>query len=410
MMHSENRLLTLATYLFFVMIYIQDTIPHGQILTLASLIMMIVSCWDHEKKTFYVPVRSGFLIYMVIFLLFCASSMLWAEDTSLTFNAVRQLLTAIIEIAVLYCCYHSRSDNPVSSLLDIATNGGYIVLTYLLLKYGWSTIIKMLSDEERAGNSEIINLNTLGMCAAYAIVINMYFILYEGTRIRDLLIIPAAVMIAFSGSRKAIVIVVAGVLMVIVFKNWKKEDPVNSVLKGLFFLALGVIVILLVYYLPVFNMLRTRLEGLWYGISGSSGADGSTSIRLFYDEIGLDLFAQKPVLGIGINNAGVYMRRYYGHPHLHNNFIELLACGGIIGFAVHYSIYVYLFYNFWKLRRYRTKEYDICLIILVIRFVMGYGHIQYYQTITYYYLMIMILFVMWMKRETGGIADGTGQM
>ncbi len=396
---TKNKLLTLGAYLFFIMLYIQDTIPYGQILTLLSLILMIAGGWDHEKRTFFVPIESGFLIYMVLFFLFCLSSMIWAEDASRTFTTVRQLFTILIEITILFSCCYNCSDSPVGTLLDTVVNGGYIVLTYLIFKYGWSNIINMLSDEERAENSEIINMNTLGMCAAYAIVINVYFILYEGARIRDVMMIPALLMIAFSGSRKAIVIVIAGVLLVIMFKNWKKDDVTNSLLKGLFFLALAVIIILLLYDLPIFNMLRTRLEGLWDGISGSSGADGSTDVRLFYDRIGMELFGQNPILGIGIYNAGVYIRRLYGHPHLHNNFIELLACGGIIGFMIHYSIYAYLFYNFWKLRRYRTKEYDICLIILAIRFVMGYGHIQYSSLLTYFYLVMITLFVRYMKRD-----------
>lgn len=389
-------LLTFSTYVFFVMIYIEDTIPYGQVLTFVSLLLMILGTWEQGKKTFSIPAKSGFLLYLGAFFLFCVASMTWAENPARTFIIVRGMLMILIQMTIVYSCHYERTS--IDTFLKIIMNGGYIVLFYAVLRYGWSTILNSLTEDIRISN-EFLNANTLGMCAAYAIVINVYYMLYEKPRVHDLLIIPSLLIIAASGSRKSIIIVVAGILMLIFLKNFQNKKFIQNFMKGAVGLAVAVVLVFGLSRLPVFDILRRRMTGIWTIINGTAVRGTSGYIRMVYNQIGIDLFKKHPLLGIGLHNANLYIGQYYGHVHFHNNFVELLACGGIIGFLIYYSIYFNIFYGFWKTRRHRTKEYDICLILFTIRFVMGYGHVQYYQIATYFYLMVFFLFISRLRKQ-----------
>ena len=388
--------LIVATYMFFLLTYIEDTIPYGQIFTFSALALMILSCYGSGKKGFYLQLKSGFLGYMVIFFVFCILSTLWAEDASRTLVIVRGMLMVLIEMTIVYSCHYERTS--VDSFLKLIMYGGYIVVFYAVLRYGWSNIISAFSEDIRISN-ELLNANTLGMCAAYSMVINFYYILYERPRLLDLLMVPSLVIIAASGSRKSIVIVVSGMLALVFLKNLQNKNFATNMLKGFIGLILVVGIFFLLSRLPIFEILRSRMNGLWSIVTGTAVKGTSGYIRMVYNETGIELFKQHPILGIGLHNASRYIGQYYGHVHFHNNFIELLACGGIVGFLVHYSIYFCLFVFFWKTRKNRTKEYDICLILLAIRFVMGYGHIQYYQILTYFYLMVFYLFAVRKKKQ-----------
>ena len=395
-------LLTFSTYMFFVMTYIEDTIPYGQILTLASLVLMILGTWGQSRKHLSIP-RSGFLLYLGAFFLFCVASMTWAESSTRTFIIVRGMLMILIEMTIVFSCHYERTS--IDSFLRIIMNGGYVVLAYAVLKYGWSTILNSLTEDIRISN-EFLNANTLGMCAAYSIVINFYYVIYEKPRVHDLLIIPSLIIIAASGSRKSIIIVVVGILMMVVLKNLQNKRFMQNLLKGTLGLVAAIGMIFALSRLPAFDILRNRMTGMWTVINGTAVRGTSGYIRMVYNQIGIELFKNHPLLGIGLHNANRYISQYYGHPHLHNNFIELLACGGIVGFLIHYSIYIVIFVGFLKTRKRRTKEYDICLILFVIRFVMGYGHIQYYQITTYFYLMVFFLFINRLKQQKSDLTLG----
>ena len=390
MTKTRIDLFSVSTFLVFVLSFIEETIPYGQVLTLASLILMVISCVDRKKNTFFLPLRSGYLIYLYAFFLFCVMSMLWAEDPTRTIVIVRGMIIILIEMTVIYSCHFNCFS--LDRLLKSILYGGYTVIIYAILRYGWSTILYSLSEDMRISN-QVLNANTIGMCAAYSIVVNFYYIIYEKLKATDVLIVLATFSIAASGSRKAIVIVIVGVLMLIFFRNLQNKSLADTLITGTVGLTGAVGIMVVLSRLEVFKVLKTRMAALWSVISGTAERGTTGYIRMVYNQTGIELFKEHPVLGIGLHNGSRYIGHYYGHVHFHNNFVELLACGGIIGFLFYYSMYIYLFAAYLLLFKARTREYDICFTLMFIRFAMGYGHIQYYQIGSYFYLMVFFLYI-----------------
>ena len=202
------------------MAYIEDTIKYGQFITFLALVLMVISS-SRKRELSFTIVKSKFLLFLATFTVFCALSMLWAQNPSRSFIVVRRMIIILIEISIAYSCLYNKIST--NEFLKVFMYGGYLIILYSTMRYGLSSIITALSESTRMTN-EYINANTLGMCAAYSIVINIYFIIYEKLSIHDLFMIPSLVIIAVSGSRKSILIVILGFLMIIIMKNIFKKS------------------------------------------------------------------------------------------------------------------------------------------------------------------------------------------
>ena len=339
-----------------------------------------------------VPVNNnGFITYILVFLLFCVASRLWAEDPSLSTNKINGLLFIFVGMISVHLSFWGYT--TIEDLLKAIMYGGYLVILYTFLRYGLGGIIRLAANDVRITN-DLFNANTIGMCAAYALVINIYFVFYEHLKLRDIFMLPAFVLLIVSQSRKAIIIVALGVVGIFILRNLNKKSFGLSFLKllgGL--LALGILFVAisrLAFMQPIMNRLTEILEML---AGTGTRSTNSAWIRFAYIDLGIELFKHNPILGIGIGNANIYTQLYYHHNHyLHNNYVELLSCGGIIGFIIYYSMHLYLVINYFKYRKFRDREYDICLVLLISNLVIDYGIVSYYDKANY-----LFLFVLWLK-------------
>ena len=314
-------------------------------------------------------------------------SSLWAIRSSWARSKGIDILEILIAMTVIYL--NCQGEQCVNDLLRIIMYACYAVVIYAVLYYGVRNILDLLSSSVRIPN-EAINANQLGLCAAYAIIINLYYILYGKLKGRDILILPYLILLDMSGSRKAIVLLGAGIIFLFVLKNWNTEKKARSALRILLILGLLALLLVIVINLPAFSNLKSRMYDLINIVANDDyNRNNSAWIRLEYNKLGIELFKSHPLLGIGIGSANVYTSQFYGHDHfLHNNIIEMLACGGIIGFLLYYSIYFLILARFIRYRKSRDKEYDICLVLLILTLVMDYGMISYLEKSTYLFLLL----------------------
>ena len=134
--------------------------------------------------------------------------------------------------------------------------------------------------------------------------------------------------------------------------------------------------------------------------SGKGKADSSALIRKQMIEIGWKEFLEHPIGGIGISNSYFITLQYFGREtYLHNNFVELLSCGGIFAFIFYYAIYIYLFYNLWKYRKTDKKQAMFFAIWLLIMLIADFGTVSYYDKSQNFYLMIHFVNIENLKRK-----------
>ena len=297
-------------------------------------------------------IRISFKSYQILFALFVAYvafSTLWAIDSS---KASSQFLTmALILLCSIAISWHYSLEKDVLSLIDAVKWAGYIVSIYSIFFYGFDYLLEA-TNSARLDN-EFSNVNSIGLLAALSCVFQVHQVLYKRNRIVALILcIPSIMVVAATQSRKALILLVIGVIGAIILKSLKRRLGIKTILSVFAAIFASVVLIYFISKISIFNGIVERMEGLIASFTGSGTMDHSTELRNEMIRIGFETFLEHPLLGIGIGNSYVItLEELSISTYLHNNYIELLCCGGIIGFLCYYSLHIYIAYNLFKYKK-----------------------------------------------------------
>lgn len=402
---KSNGIINLLMIILFCSFTILTSYSWGRYLMLAciGLIFCIHIVRDGTKYKVFWGVLPGIT---AVFALYAAMSSLWAQSASNSIAMGRTLLELLIMVFVLYNCYSNNANN-IEDLLGCIKWSSYVISTYSILFYGVDYLMTAAEDGTRLENA-YANINTIGMLAAVGVLLQIDEIIRERRwKWTALLSVPSICMIALSQSRKAFVVLLLGMFLCFMLHNLESKNILKTIGKTVLLLLVMIVVLYFIFSLPIFSGMMERMERLLASYTGEGKVDHSTLMRNQMVEIGWEQFLKTPLIGMGMANPRLLSAAYLGSDaYLHNNFIELLAGGGIVGFAIYYSMYAYLLITLWKLRRYANKEYAVCLALVIVLLIMDYGMVSYYQKIRYIYLMLAFLEVDSLKRKAMQIRKG----
>jgi O-antigen ligase len=348
-----------------------------------------------QDRSFVINVKP-YHFSVFLFGIFCLFSSIWA------INANDALVKGITVLEILICTsvfyWHYQKKRRIIPLLKAIMWAGYLVGLYSIFFYGVAHIWAVIFQGSRL-DSSFDNINDLAMLCAMSLIIGVHFFIYEKKSWSILFVMPSFLIIFASGSRKGFVLAVFGIVMVLILKNITK-NLLKTIIK---IVSLIIIFIILLYWLSTFSLFSgiiARMEGLIAMVTGNGQIDSSSQLRAYYIEIGLRQFWKSPIIGIGIGNSHYVTSQYSTHStYLHNNFVELLCCGGILGFYLFYRMYIYILYNLFKLRHIKTNISKLMLVIIFLVLMMDYGAVSYYSKVSYFYLMVAFLFIDFLKKE-----------
>ena len=401
-MKRNNVLVDLFTLLLYISIFlIGSESLNSQLFSLlsaASAFMIAVISLIKNNGVVHTGLTTKYFLWIFCFMLFCYCSAIWAIEPDLALTKGNSIAKNGLCIMLLYMYYGEL--NNIKHLLKVVMYGGYSVVLLTVLFFGMNSLTDILAASVRL-NSSFLNQNMLGMLAAFTIIINLYFVLYYHEEKKAMLFgVASLIVLAAAGSRKSIIELFMGVILLCITKNYSEKKSVSSLFKVLIVVTLACFAGYFVIQLPMFSFINMRFENLIHQLTGSGYADYSVRTRASLNELGMKLFSENPILGIGMDCSRIPAKNLTGRDYyLHNNFIELLADGGVIGFILFYSIYALLFYRMIKLRKYRDAEYDISLILMLIHVVLGYAYVSYYNRETYFYLLIYFMETEILKRK-----------
>ncbi len=382
-------------------ITIFTTYTWGRYVLLGCMVAILLCDAIRNKGKYSFRVEVYFAL-LLLFIAYTGVSSLWAMKASRAIEKAKTLLEILLMAFVLYNHYRQYEDGVRQALQDIKISG-FVIVIYTLVFYGIPQLILMAASEERLEN-EFANINTIGIVAAIATTIQLDdWIGRKKFSIWVLFCIPAVFLIALTQSRKALVMVVMGLALILWFRNISSKNFFKTIFRLILYVGIGVVVINYILSLPVFSGMMERMDGLINSLTGVGEVDSSTLVREEMLQIGMDAFRNHPFFGIGIGNSNELVLLHMGQDaYLHNNFVEMLAGGGIVGFAIYYSMYIYLIVKFWKYRKHKNKEYVICLTLMLVLLVMDYGRVSYYAKTQYIFLMVMFLEVDTLKKARLG--------
>ena len=332
-----------------------------------------------------------YFVLILVFIAYTAVSGLWAINASRAIEKTKTLLEILLMVFVLYNHYRQHDDGVKMALQDIKLSS-FVIVIYTLLFYGVAQLMLMAMAEDRL-DGEFANVNTIGILAALGTIIQLdEWIGKKKFSLWVLFCVPSLFLIAVTQSRKALVMVGMGLALILWFRNINSGNFFKTLFRLILYVGIGVAVVSFILSLPVFSGIMLRMETLLNSFTGEGKVDSSTLVRQEMVEIGIQTFLKYPFFGVGIGNSNELVKLYLHHDaYLHNNFIELLASGGIVGFLIYYSMYIYLIVQFWKYRKQKNDQYVICLTLMLVLLAMDYGRVSYYAKTQYIFLMTMFL-------------------
>lgn len=134
------------------------------------------------------------------------------------------------------------------------------------------------------------------------------------------------------------------------------------------------IIVLTALLIPTYNFsmsnekmyanIGRRIEGFTNYFTGEGRVDGSTRVRIGLAKDAWNVFLDNPIRGVGLD-AFRTITKY--KTYAHNNFLELLASTGLLGFVSFYWIHIYLVCIFFIRIRYKqAKEMDFLFVSIIL--------------------------------------------
>lgn len=340
----------------------------------------------------------GWHLSILILAFYSLISSLWAINPDDSMQKFITLMQILILNSILYI-YFQSNDN-IYRLYKIIKWGGYFICIFSINSYGANTIINSLLQGVRLENG-YNNVNVIGIVAATSIIIELYETkYYKCLKKSSIFLIPAFIMVLTTQSKKAFILLILGVYFIF---NFSKKRT-NKILDKIFLVIINFIIFILlgilISKLSIFDGIKERFLLLLNTSGGENQIGSSSYIRKQMIELGWNSFLENPILGIGIGCPHFLANREIGYDaYLHNNYIELLCGGGIIGFVLYYSIYIYLIKNLYK---YRSIEYygkNISILIIILILIMDYGMVSSYSKETYFHFMVLFLCIRQLKAK-----------
>ena len=387
---SEYLVPRLLAVLLFSAFFVLFDWTYASIAILMLFLLMAVSMmvlrggWLTLRITF-------FHVWMLVFGLFCFLSVIWAWDTENAVTKGKTAFSMLICYSLAFVCY--QEFDSVDALLKAVLWGGNAVMLVIFGTFGVHGILSLLEYGDRLSEQFYLNSNVVGVVCAMSMVTNVYYILKD-KRICwwNLFLIPGVIVLSATGSRQALAIMGGGLVLLVFLAVIRGRSPgeIAILLAGGILLAAGMLI--LISRLPAFSGIYKRMLSMVSAMTGVGKTDRSATTRLALIDVGLAQFKRTPILGVGMGSghlvAWKYLNRTY---YLHNNFAEILAGGGLVGFTIYYSIYAYIFVNFARYRRSATLETAVCTTLLIMALIEDYASVTYYAKETYFYLMLGFL-------------------
>lgn len=321
--------------------------------------------------------------YPLTFLLFWGASWLFACFLSIMFADIRQIsgcLSVAQMTIVTNFIYPLMHDDEKYSRWFL--NCYWFSALFLLFRQfavsGFDT-----HSWARMGSDFGYNANYVGIIGAYAGIFSGLNFFYYRKRYGLLQLALALVIVILSGSRTSLAILVIGVAFEFLCEIMMNQNWLKKLGLCVFCVILACFVLWLCFTVPLFyDMLGQRIETFILSLQGAQTSERSTNIRISMISEGLEVFSRHPITGIGIGNSGAYS--VYS-TYFHNNYVEILADTGLIGFTVYYSFWfvmaIYAIHSFRRLGKTNTlRRMLFCSIGLIMASLVGdIGHVSYYS-------------------------------
>lgn len=384
-----NKIVWVLTLLLFSSITIFESYTWGKyVLIVICILIVLVDLIIKRGK--YQIFGGKYHIFILILTIYTFFSSLWAISSKDVITKTFTFIQILLCMSIVY--NHFSKFKDVNQLLLILKWSSYIISIYSLIFYGYDFIVSMMKSGIRIDNT-YTNINTIGMLSSIGMVIKVDEIIKNKRVGLDIIFcIPSFIMIIATQSRKALLMLIVGILLVVIFQNIENKNFIRNIIKIIIILLFAFLLIKSLSNIPVFDGINQRMDYLMAMFTGKGDIGASARLRQKMINLGIETFKNNPIFGIGIGCPHILAANKLNYDaYLHNGFVEILAAGGIVGFIIYYGAYLYLFINYFNLRKYKDENYKICLVLLILFLFRDYAMVAIYSKETFFYFLIFFL-------------------
>lgn len=362
----SKRFFDISFILYYVayVFYYEDYTPYNgtirdiaTILLLISGALLIRSSWRFLRPTSH-------LRWYGIFILFSMLSSLWARDSSIVISAFPTMARILVVGYFLY--FRITDEEDVEDVCDSLIVGTiYIIIAVIIRminRYSLATFYLF-----RIGDGVGSNSNAIAILSLF-----MFFLAFHKFKIKrmrilnTILMASAIIIILISQSKKAIFSLLLGLIIEATINRGQTAKRYVRIIGAL---VLAYVMYQALMTVPqLYEIAGFRIEEMLATLSGNSLASHSTFNRQELIRQGIEMWKNNPILGVGLNNFSILQTVQNNSYYSHNNYVEMLSCLGIIGFAIYYSFPFWLVFGKDKANKSSQSAYTTfkTLIILIL--------------------------------------------
>ena len=321
--------------------------------------------------------------FKVVFLLFCIASTFWSDNPANYSFFLSLFLRIVTGLSVII--YISDEAHLIKIIK-------YIIIAAIILCVRMIFVVPLSAwGNERVGvylsHNESNSYGYTGITYVLGFAISILMAdtnAIKNKKLKYFLVIVFTFFSLMSGSKKQILFLIITIIMLTYYKSKNGVQLIkNAFISILIFIG---ILMLIFYNNSLYNAIGKRVASfLSYSVEDISvDTDASTLTRSYLLKSATSVFLENPIVGVGIDGFK------YTNPNLmiwaENNFLELLADVGIIGFSIYYSLYSYIFVKTLKRIKYRNFK-DIMIMIVLMCFIMvDFSMVSYSSSTLQFYL------------------------
>lgn len=328
-----------------------------------------------------------FFLYKILFIIFCTLSSLWSINSMNSLNMVLSIGFRTL-MGLTICLYSYKRENLYKILKYIILSSIILCIRMILVVpiSSWGNVRIGVYLSHNSNNSYGLTGITYVLGFASSILLASDSII-ANKKIRYSVFLILFFFSLLSGSKKQILFFLITIIIMIFFKSKNLKKLIKN--------TIGAILIMIIFMYIIFsnqklyNIIGKRvLSFLSYSVSDISvDTDASTISRNYFLKDAFTTFTCNPIIGVGID--GYKFLNKYAFCWAENNFVELLADTGLIGFFIYYLIYFLIAIDIRKRIKYKQNEDFIITVMFICFLMVDFTMVSYANSTLQFYLAIM---------------------
>lgn len=321
--------------------------------------------------------------WAVSFFAYCHISKMWsvfpeaAKEVISNVQWCMLLSVAIVNYIIIYKL----------TVIDIAKRMALVACVFMIDVMIFGTFFK--SRLTLMVGDYLVNANTFGQIPIGIACFLLFWA--KKKKWKNFFLISAVIILLtvslLSGSRKTLLSIIIYIIF-IAFYEYPSDSAEKTIGK-----ILGITAIFVIAYICIFNIdvlydtIGSRMETLFDFLDGNDTSDDSAKTRMMMMENAFEMFKNKPFFGYGLNTFS-WLTKF--NTYSHNNYVELLANLGFVGFSVYY---IPLFVYFYKAYKNWAKGQDGSILPLASMFVFlvnDFANVSYFALVPHVFLAFAI--------------------